>query len=303
MMEKCFDEIILQGFLDNELPLELSQNVARHVADCDLCAILLAEVEEETSFTFNALEREFDTLIPTNRLWTKINESIETQNRKISVWTRISNFKFQISNFKFNIANVAALASLLMIIGVVTVLIAVKNNNVSGDVAAENKPAIQEVQTAKIDNPAPIIDPVILTPAPETKTKNPANSQFRVEKANFVKVEQSRKPEVETPRLVIPKTQPQTPQYLDGEESYVNTIARLEKTVDGNKDEVLKPSARFAYEKDLAVVNDTIDKMKQEVRKNPKNEGAKQVLFSSYQNKIELLNSVTQRSELMASMR
>ena len=90
---------------------------------------------------------------------------------------------------------------------------------------------------------------------------------------------------------------------MDGEESYVNTISRLEKTVDGNKDEVLKPSARFAYEKDLAVVNDTISKMKNEVKKNPKNEGAKQVLFSSYQNKIELLNSVTQRSELMVSMR
>jgi hypothetical protein len=301
MMEKCFDEVILQAFLDNELPLELSQNVARHVADCDSCAILLAEVEEETSFTFNALEQEFDTLVPTNRLWTKINESIETQSRNQSLWYRISNFRFQISDFKLNMANVAAFASLLMIVGVVTVLIVVKNNNVSGDVA-EKKPPIQTVQTAKIDNTAPIIQPPISVPVTETKPRNTANPQFRVEKANFVKSEPSRKPEVETP-IVTPKPQPAAPQYLDGEESYVNTIARLEKTVDGNKDEVLKPSARFAYEKDLAVVNDTIDKMKKEVKKNPKNEGAKQVLFSSYQNKIELLNSVTQRSELMASMR
>ena len=301
MMKKCFDEVILQAFLDNELPLELSQNVARHVADCDSCAVLLAEVEEETSFTYNALEQEFDTLIPTNRLWTKINESIETQNRKVSVWTRILNFKFQISNFKLNIVNVAAFASLLMIVGVVTALVVVKNNNVSSDIAV-NKPPVQEVQKAKINDPAPVVQPPILTPADENKPRNTANPQFRVEKANFVKVEQKRKTEVETP-IVIPKTQPPVAQYLDGEESYVNTIARLEKTVDGNKDEVLKPSARFAYEKDLAVVNDAIIKMKQEVRKNPKNEGAKQVLFSSYQNKIELLNSVTQRSELMASMR
>jgi hypothetical protein len=50
----------------------------------------------------------------------------------------------------------------------------------------------------------------------------------------------------------------------------------------------------------MAVVNDSIQRMRQEVRKNPKNESAKQVLYSSYQNKIDLLNSVTQKEELMA---
>jgi hypothetical protein len=299
MMEKCFDEVILQGFLDNELPLELSQNVARHVADCDSCAILLAEVEEETSFTFNALEQEFDTLVPTNRLWAKINESIEIQSRNQSVWQRFSKFAAGLNPLN---PQVLAFGSLLLIVGVVSALLALKTDNNSNDTIAENKLVVQEIQAAKIDNPAPVNDPVISVPASDPKPKNTVNSQFRVEKANFVKAEQNRKPEVET-QIITPKSRPIAPQYLDGEESYINTIARLEKTVDGNKDEVLKPSARFAYEKDLAVVNDTIDKMKKEVRKNPKNEGAKQVLFSSYQNKIELLNSVTQRSELMVSMR
>ncbi len=301
MMEKCFDEVILQAFLDNELALEQSQNVARHIADCDSCAILLAQVEEETSFTFNALEEEFNTLIPTNRLWTKINESIETQNRKASVWTRIW-------NFKLNTANIAAFASLLLIIGVVSTLLIVKNNNSSNDTAEikpaltiETKPPVQINTTAKVDDSRQDIQTPNVVPVKELKLNNSANQPFRVEKANFVRTGPSQKTENKKPFISNPK--PSSPQFLDGEESYINTIARLEKTVDGSKDEVLKPSARFAYEKDLAVVNDTITKMKQEVKKNPKNEGAKQVLFSSYQNKIELLNSVTQRSELMASMR
>jgi hypothetical protein len=42
--------------------------------------------------------------------------------------------------------------------------------------------------------------------------------------------------------------------------------------------------------------------MRQEVKRNPKNESAKQVLYSSYQNKIDLLNSVSQKQELMASI-
>jgi hypothetical protein len=53
----------------------------------------------------------------------------------------------------------------------------------------------------------------------------------------------------------------------------------------------------------MAVVNDAIRKMKDVVKKNPKNQSAKQVLYSSYQNKIDLLNSVAEREELMASFR
>jgi hypothetical protein len=290
MMEKCFDEGTLQAFLDNELSSELSQSVARHLVDCDPCAILLAEVEEETAFAFAALEQELNTLVPTQRLWTKINESIEIQHRKRSLWQNVLAF---VSGLSLTNPHVLAFGSLLLIVGVVSALIVVRNDSSSGGVAVV--PAVNTPSTvAPINDPAPFVNPA--TPAATNvdnrKTRTP---QARVETANFV--EPSRKP-VEKPRKDIV-----TPQFVDGEESYVTTIARLEKTVDGNKDEVLKPSARFSYEKDLAVVNDTIRKMRKEVKKNPKNEDAKQILFASYQNKIELLNSVTQRSELMASLR
>jgi hypothetical protein len=77
----------------------------------------------------------------------------------------------------------------------------------------------------------------------------------------------------------------------------------LSQTVENQKDSVLRPSMRVSFERDLAVVSDAIDKMKKEVRKNPRNESAKQVLYSSYQNKIDLLNSVAERNELMASLK
>ncbi len=295
MMEKCYDEGILQAFLDNELAPELSQTIARHMVDCDPCAILLAEVEEETAFAFNALEQEFNTLVPTQRLWTKINESIEIQTRNRSLWQKLLSFA---SGFSLLNPQVIAFGSLLLIVGVVSALIVIKNENppVAGSVKAP-QPSTQ--QTAKIDNPvSPIGETIVPTPAVNNKPKNTA-PQIRAERANLVESNRKSVENVKARKDDVPAL----PQYLDGEESYITTIARLEKTVDSNKDEVLKPSARFSYEKDLAVVNDTISKMKREVRKNPKNEDAKQVLFSSYQNKIELLNSVTQRGELMASMR
>jgi hypothetical protein len=90
--------------------------------------------------------------------------------------------------------------------------------------------------------------------------------------------------------------------YMTGEESYVKTIATLSESVDEKKDNVLTPTARVAYERDMAIVNDAIKKMKAVVKKNPRNASAKQVLYSSYQNKIDLLNSVAEREELMASV-
>ena len=66
---------------------------------------------------------------------------------------------------------------------------------------------------------------------------------------------------------------------------------------------MLRPSERIAYERDMALVDDAITKLRQEVRRNPRNESAKQVLYSSYQNKIDLLNSVSQKEELVASLR
>lgn len=293
MMEKCFEEGTLQAFLDNELAPELSQKVARHVADCDACAILLAEVEEETAFAFNVLGQEFNTLVPTMRLWTKINESIEIQSRKRSLWQNVLAF---ISGLNLMNPQVVAFGSLLLIAGVVSVLLAVKKDDKSVvyvlPIIEQSAPktTIPQTVSSQPDTIPPISD--------DEKETKPVTSQIRAEKAGFVE----RKPNRQSP-IIIPQTELKSPQYLDGEESYINTIARLEKTVDSNKDEVLKPSSRFAYEKDLAVVNDTINKMKAEVKKNPKNEGAKQILFSSYQNKIELLNSVTQRGELMASLR
>ena len=91
--------------------------------------------------------------------------------------------------------------------------------------------------------------------------------------------------------------------YIPGEESYVKTIASLNQTVNGQKDTVMRPSERVSYERDMAVVDDAINKMRAEIRKNPKHESAKQVLYTSYQNKIDLLNSVSQREELVASLK
>ncbi len=309
MMEKCYDEGTLQAFLDNELMPELSQQVARHLADCDPCAVLLAEVEEETAFVFEALGQELNALVPTQRLWTKINESIEAEHHGRSVWQRLFAFA---SSLSLSGPQLAAFASLIFVVTVVVGLIGLKPDGSAPQIAANTQ---KQNPPAAVGRP-PVSETIARSATTQTEEEAaeeavtvapkrlPAPSQYKIETASYADNRRGAD-RVASPS---PRREPATPvvtrlDYIPGEDTYLSTIARLERTVNATKDEVLKPSARFSYEKNMAVVNDAIGKMKAEVKKNPKNTAARQVLFASYQNKIELLSSVTERGELMASLR
>ena len=296
MNERCFDEGTLQAFLDNELASELSQEVARHVANCEPCALALTEVEEETAFVFAAMDEEFNTLVPTQRLWTKINESIEIESRNQGFWHRLSAL---ISSITMTGPTVAAFASLMFVLVSVAVLVSIKSGSDSDIAAARTSVTVPgnsaAIPVAVVPEtlPAPggdrVNDDGVMPPqtvnyrTPSPRTRNASEYATRTEAA--------------------PRAERTVYRYLPGEESYVSTIASLEKTLGTSKDDVLRPSARVTFERNLAVVDDAIVKMKAEVRKNPGNEAAKQVLFASYQNKIDLLNSVAEKSELMATLR
>jgi hypothetical protein len=309
MTEKCFDEGTIQAFLDGELAHEISQKVTRHIAVCDVCAFMLADAEEETAFAFSALEREFDTLVPTNRLWTKINDSIVEEKKQTSVWQRI----LSVVSVSLMSPSMAVAAGILIFVGVFAVVL--RDNNVPDT----NDVAEVETQTV-LKNSLPDDFPVSNGGISETTQPSSVNVLDSIEKQDK-KVYQAVKRE--TPRRIDTKTSvvetnyvetkrtgnsAATPaviysEYLPGEETYVKTIANLSETVETQKDTILRPSARISFERDLAVVDDAINKMKREVRKNPKNNSAKQVLYSSYQNKIDLLNSVAEKTELMASLK
>ncbi len=287
MKNDCFDEGTIQAFLDGELASDQLENTARHLALCGDCAALVAAAEEETAVAFSALEREFNTLVPTQRLWTKINESIEKERKPF--WQTVFAF--------LRNPALAAFASFLVVFGLFVAYLNSSSENQTELVSAPKtveKPALITTSSSDLGQNSSTI--VADSPAP-------AQNDRRIVNAKFISDKQRNSPQNSVDRKDIQPTQPAVYQYLPGEESYIKTIATLEKTVDNTKDEVLKPSSRVAYEKDLALVNDAIKKLQNEVRKNPKNDSAKQVLMDSYQNKIDLLNSVSAKTELMASLR
>lgn len=290
MKEECLDIGIVQAFLDSELSHDETARVSAHIATCDNCAGLLAEAEEESAFVFPVLAREMDTLVPTQRLWNKINDSIKVEKQNQPFWEKAWAF------LRISLANpsMVGAASLLLVFGIFGVLWINKSRTDVNNVATvTNRPVVKQ------SDQAPVVDKTsdpIAAPSTAAVTE-PEKAAFKPERAIY-------RPEVRRPAISeADRTPVLLNGYMPGEESYVKTISTLGKTVDETKDGVLRPSERIAYERDMAVVNDTIAKMRTEVRRNPKNETAKQILYSSYQNKIDLLNSVAQKEELVASLK
>ena len=304
MSGKCFDIGIIQAFLDGETSPDLTARVTEHVAMCDACAIQLADADEENSIVFSTLDREFNTLVPTQRLWTRINETISVEKIRLSVWQR---FLAAFPLLQLSSPTFAAIAGVLMLVTAFAVVNGLRNRADNGFVAVVPVPYTAE------NSPAPITaDDPVSTVAQTVSSNTDANQSKPT--AVQAAVKESRIPaekirNVVNAEYIAAKRNPIRDMnvveaaYLPGEVSYVKTISDLRQSVDGKKDRVLTPSSRVSYERDMAVVNDSIKRMQSVVRKNPRNQAAKQVLYSAYQDKIDLLNSVAQREELMASLR
>jgi hypothetical protein len=296
MMEKCFDEGTIQAFLDGELSHKMVENLTHHIALCDLCAVQVATAEEEIEFAYSSIDNEFNNLVPTERLWTKINYSIEAEGRNKSVWTSILAFLTSPSAIGF--------ASLLIVFGLFIGLYGLKNSADNGAVSVKSTKKdlnnVKSVETAALPVENQIDEPGDFTPKAVDQTQA-KESEFTAKKAYLESSERTRvAPKVRNSSNVPDIAYPN--ETLAAEESYVRTISTLEKSVNSQKDIVMQPSARFAFEKDIAVADDTIKKMKFEVQKNPNNEAAQVLLRNSYQNKIDLLNSLAEKSELITSL-
>lgn len=294
MNGKCFELGTIQAFLDGETTPDVSVRLTEHIADCDACARLMAEADEETSVVFSALGRELDVLVPTQRLWMRINETIEIERGGGSVWQRLfASVRASLLNPSIPVA-----AGILLVLGIFAIVVSLRDGGNGPEVV--NVPSVATDATKQNSAPAATIakndqsEPLVTTPTVESSNL----PQRELEK---IAVQTNAR---DSRRQIVPQRAVYSPDsFLPGEESYVKTIADLKQSVDGQKDAVFTPSSRVSYERDMAVVNDSIERMRDVVKKNPRNQAARQVLYASYQDKIDLLNSVAQREELIASMR
>lgn len=298
MKDKCFDLGTIQAFTDGELGSGLSERLLKHVAACDECAALLSECEDESAFAYSVLDDELNVLVPTERLRAKVFASIdEIEGRRRSGW--LSQLA---AVFSLNSPGLAVAASVVIVLGVIVLGIGLYETDPgSGQMAAIDEAAdsAKDVAPERVQAAAEIPAAPMMASADAQDLNDDSSAQkpFRAHPAVLTV------PAPGAPGETANNVEP-VPAYetnIVSEDSYLQTIATLDQTVTNGK-ELLRPSERVAFERDLAVVNDAIVKMKDEVRRNPDNQAAREVLKSSYQNKVDLLNSVAEKTELMASL-
>jgi len=287
MNGNCLDIGTIQAFLDGETRPEEAVRISDHVADCDTCTLMLAQAEEESSMVFSVLDREINTLVPTQRLWTRINDSIAEEKSRTSVWQRLAAF---VSTSLMS-PSFAGAAGILMVVGLGVVVWNLNSGNPSEQIAGGSQnatPAATQTQTdttmiaASSQQPDVKEGPKVeFTNHSPKDVKRIVNADYRVASAPAPRVEQAR--------------------YLPGEESYIKTINDLEQSVTA-QNASMSASSQVSYAKDIAVVDDSIKKMREVVKKNPRNQAARQVLYSTYQDKIDLLKASSGRSDMMASL-
>lgn len=282
----CIDIGTIQAFLDGELDLARSAEVSEHIDECDACALMLSEAEGEEAVIMPALARELDALVPTQRLWAKINDHIETEKRERPWYQKLGALALTLlARPSFAVATAALL---FVVIGTGFWLSNKPEANDQAAIATVNKPVAMVAKAANgPDRPSPAADP-------------------KAEVFDDIRPSRQLRPRTTTAAYTAsePARATHASVKLDpAEMDYENTIAGLSRSLQGQKDSVMAVSERIAFERDMALVNNTIDKMRAQIRKDPNDASVRQVLYNSYQNKIDLLNSVSQKQELVASLR
>lgn len=301
MSKDCLNEGAIQAYIDGEMsPSEFSAATS-HVSLCEECARLLAAAEDENSLVFAALDREMDALVPTQRLWAKISESIETEASRVSVWSRL---RAAIFAPLLNPA-LSAAAGVLLVVGIVSVSFLTKDVpeelvSQTGQTAEQQVPI---TLSSDVQSSTPVSVPQVLSGSSEVQQHVAARNIAPVRVSDLSADDLRRLARGQRAQNAQrPAPQYLNYQYLPGEESYIKTIAELEQNASAQTVS-FRASSQVALQRDLAVVDESIKRMREVVRKNPRNQAARQMLYSAYQDKVDLLNSAAQRDELMASIR
>lgn len=214
MKDQCFDEGTIQAFLDGELASDTLEQVARHVALCDDCALLLAESEEESAFAFAALEDEFNALVPTERIRTNLYQAIsEIEKPKVSFWEKIASLSFIFSN-----PSLTAFAGLLIVAGLFAVVWkqnyqpAAPTTEVARTTAIErtqpNNSVVSQNETGEISAP---IQPATIAQTSGGNRSRISSTDYRPKYQNAKYTVESSRPEIKKDKDIV---QPGPPSLL-----------------------------------------------------------------------------------------
>jgi Putative zinc-finger len=303
-MKECFEEGVLQSYVDDELSPEMAERVTAHMAACSKCADALSEIANEMAMFSTAFQAEMTLDVPTVRLRERIDTAIAEMNPPAQITERKQGWSLTgwLASFgelfKVSPQRAIGFASLIAVIAFAAIFAAIYSRrsanpgNQVNEVASGNQP--KSTPTPKVVA-SPSSSPDETNPGSNDRsgeqTEKPTNHKAPKKQAKPILVPQpDQLPQGDLARKTLPVEKP-----LPGETNYLKAIDSLTTEIEASDVASMKPNLRAEYERNLAVVDQAIDSTRRVARTNPKNEDAAQFLYSSYQSKLDLLSTVAEQ--------
>jgi hypothetical protein len=270
-MKRCLDEATLQSYFDGELSTDLMESATLHLASCNACSTAARELEEENALMTAALAAEFEAPVPTEQLRMRINSAVAN----VPVAAEKSGFFSSFGRlFTFAPQQALAYGGLIVVLAFAAIFGVLKMRS---DVPTQSDNNTRMVATGTATQPAKVDDsPEEIIPKvqlPVDVAKPPQRVVYRP---------------TNTPRI-SPKPAPV--KLLPGERSYLQTIARLDSAIKAEKKQ-MRPALQVEYERNLAFVDRAIAATRTAAKNNPNDPDAADFMFSAYQSKVDLLNTI-----------
>lgn len=284
-MRQCLDEAMLQCYFDGELSPAQMESATLHLSSCVTCSAAARELEEENALLSEAFALEFAESVPTDRLRRRIDAAvagIQIVRPVVHQPSAVSGFFSSLSNL-FSVAPQRTLgyAALMLVLAFGVIFGLVKFKSSTTDSSAPTM--------ANNQNP-PSNPGAVATAGPSTTTAPSIETPVNVESSDVTprKVQVADRPS--------PSNKPATPKatpvkLLPGERSYLQTIAKLDSTIQEGK-KSMRPALQAEYERNLAVVDRAIAATRNAAKNNPSDTDAADFMFAAYQSKVDLLNTI-----------
>lgn len=288
-MTRCLDEATLQTYFDGELSGEMMERATLHLASCETCAVAAREIEEEINLMLTALAPEFEAGVPTERLRQRLDAAVLDLRVDAASSSKRTGFGALVSSLlSFGAPASLGYASLAIVLAFAAIFGYVKLRTTtppaSGTVAEKQQVKSGNEQVAVVPaKPEPV-----QAPGPVAGNKTDKNTHRNIDRNRDLASRAARSAAKLNP-TPTPTSEPV--KLLPGERAYLQTIARLDSTINGNK-KPMRPSLQVEYERNLAVVDRAIAATRSAAKSNPNDPDAADFMFAAYQSKVDLLNTI-----------
>ncbi len=287
-MSECLSEEILQSFLDAELSRESEESVTAHLALCLSCADVAQKMDRENSLVSAALTPEFEASVPSERLRQRLDAAVAGTGAvnpgalDVAAQSKFGRWLQAVADsFTLNPQRAFGYAGLMAVLIFALIFAVVQRRNLQSTPDSQSVATVQRGTDGATNVVA--LPPASLGPDRDTRVLTGASANAG-----------PRRPRNTSARVAQPRSTATVAHHvklLPGERSYLQTIAELDSTIKLDRGG-MKPALQAEYERNLAFVDRALAAARTAAKSNPNDPDAAEFMFSAYQSKVDLLNTV-----------